>query len=164
MADVGAPFVLYLTTKAIQGGRGRDPRGRDQPLSWGQIAEMRDYGATIGAHTHSHPDMRNLSADQVEKELALSDSLIQQRLDVRPEHFCYPYGFWSQQADGPVRNRYRTATLGGGGPLLSETDFHLINRVPVQLSDGRFFFVRKMRTGLVNEERVRRTLSGYRGP
>ena len=164
VAVLGAPFVLYLATKAIQRRSGDDPMGRDRPLSWGQITEMRDHGATIGAHTHSHPDLRNLSTDQVEEELALSDSLIERHLDVKPQHFCYPYGYWSHQADGLVRNRYQTATLGGGDPLLPETDPYLINRVPVQLGDSPFFFVQKMRTGMVTEERVRRVLSGYRGP
>jgi hypothetical protein len=46
-------------------------------------------------------------------ELARSDQLIEARLGVQSEHFCYPYGYWSATAEPAVRGRYRTATLGG---------------------------------------------------
>jgi hypothetical protein len=95
--------------------------------------------------------------------LEISDRLIGERLGISPNHFCYPYGFWSKDADTVVRSRYRSATLGAGPPLTADIDPFLLPRVPVQLADNRFFFVRKMRSGMVSEEWVRRRINGYRG-
>jgi len=99
----------------------------------------------------------------VEVELAESDRLIEQRLGIKSEHFCYPYGYWSTTAEPAVKGRYRTATLGGGASVGPSTDPYRIHRVPIQLGDGQFFFLRKMKSGMVHEETLRRRVSGYRG-
>ncbi len=159
----GIPFTVYVTTQPIEEGKALTPGGRAEPLTWDQLAEMQASGATIGSHTHTHPDLRSLDRSGIEREMELSDKLIQHRLGTTPVHFCYPYGFWSPDADRHARARYKTATLGAGPPFTGGTDLLKIPRVPVQLGDGKGFFVRKMKSGLVNEERVRRRLNGYRG-
>lgn len=160
-ADV--PYLVYLTTGPIETGQGVDAEGRDQPLTWDQVAEMAAGGATIGAHTHTHPDLRHLTTMQAEEELETSDNLIEQRLGMAPEHFCYPYGYWSEAAHPVVAARYRTATLGAGPPVAGATDPHKIHRVPIQLADSPFFFTRKLTSGMTAEEAVRRRIVGYRG-
>ena len=161
---LGLPFTVYVTTGPVESGTPSFPGGAADPVSWPQLAEMAEYGATIGAHTHTHPDLRSLTAGEIETDLARSDELLTERLGIEPEHFCYPYGFWSAASDSVVRSRYRSATLGAGSPVTTSTDPFLIHRVPVQLSDSPLFFARKMKSGLKLEERVRRMLNGYRGP
>ncbi len=85
-------------------------------------------------------------------------------MGIVPKHFAYPWGYWSPAAHDHVRARYETATLGTGAPVDADTDPLLINRVAVQLSDGVFFFKRKMRRGLRLEDLVRRRLTRYDGP
>jgi peptidoglycan/xylan/chitin deacetylase (PgdA/CDA1 family) len=163
LAAMSVPFVVYVTTEPVDSGRAMTPGGQAEPLTWDQIFEMADAGATIGSHTHTHPDLRETTADVVESELAESDRLIEKRLGIEPEHFCYPYGYWSSTAEPLIRDRYRTATLGGGPPVLPDTDRHRLHRVPIQLNDGKFFFIRKMRSGMVLEEKLRKRLAGYPG-
>lgn len=163
LRSAGVPFLVYVTTGPVEAGHGVDPEGRDHPISWPQLAEMAAAGATIGSHTHTHPDLRLLEGDQIDEELARSDRLIEERLGVASEHFCYPYGYWSETAHGFVKERYRTATLGSGPPVTAMTDPHLIHRIPVQLGDGKLFFRRKMKSGMVYEDRVRRRVAGYEG-
>lgn len=163
LSSAGVPYTLYVTTQPVETGVASTPGGRAEPLTWDQLTHMAGMGATIGSHTHSHPDLRAIPAAAVEEELAESDGLIEDHLGLRPEHFCYPYGYWSETAEPAVRERYRTATLGGGPPVTERTDPHRIHRVPIQLSDSRFFFVRKMQSGMVFEERLRRRISGYQG-
>ncbi len=161
----GLPFLLYLTTHPVESGEPLTPGGRADPLTWGQIEEMATSGLmTVGAHTHRHPDLRHLDADRIVEELDTSNELIRRRLGVEPHHFAYPWGYWSEQADAAVRSRYETATLGSGAPITARTDPVLINRVPVQLGDGVFFFTRKMQSGLRLEDKVRRRITGYVGP
>ena len=161
----GLPFVLYLTTHPVETGEALFPGGGAEPVTWAHVDEMLASGLmTLGAHTHTHLDLRTASTDEVEDELGRSDDIIRARTSITPIHFAYPWGYWSRAADGPVRARYATATLGSGPAITSGTDPLLLNRVPVQLGDGVFFFKRKMKTGLRLEDKVRRRLVGYRGP
>ena len=49
-----------------------------------------EEGHTVGNHTFSHPNMRNLGADEARREVAETHALIQQFAD--PEFFRFPYG------------------------------------------------------------------------
>lgn len=163
LATAGVPFLVYVTTEPVETQVATVPGGGAEPLTWTQLEEMAARGATIGSHTHTHLDLRAASPHQIDEELATSDELIKRRIGISSEHFCYPYGYWSKSADSAVRGRYKTATLGAGAPISVATDRYLVPRIPVQLSDGYFFFVRKMKSGMVYEENVRRRLSGYEG-
>ncbi len=163
LRSLGVPFTVYVTTGPVESGVGTIEGGGAEPPSWEQLEEMASHGATIGSHTHTHPDLRHETAERISRELAESDDLIEARLGIRSRHFCYPYGYWAPEADRLVRARYETATLGAGAPVTPDTDPYLIPRIPVQLSDGHFFFVRKMESGMIHEEWVRRKVSGYRG-
>lgn len=161
----GMPFVLYLTTAPVETRKPLLDGGGAEPLTWDQIETMAASGLmTLGAHTHHHLDFRTIGTEQVVDELETSNTLIKTRMGVDAEHFAYPWGYWSEAAAAPVAARYRTATLGSGAPVTSDRDLLLLNRVPVQLSDGVFYFVRKMRSGMRFEDVVRRRLTGYQGP
>ncbi len=165
LRDLGLPFTLFLTTHPIETATPLYRDDRSTPLSWSQVEEMMASGlVTIGGHTHRHPDLRNLTADAVESELAEADEVIERRLGFRPRHFAYPWGYWSEEADRVVRRRYETAVLGRPGPLRDDTDRHLVPRIPVQAADGTAFFGPRVRGGLTLEDRVRSRVTGYRGP
>lgn len=164
LRELGLPFALYITTNPVETRVGLGST-QAAPLTWDQIGDMASSGLmTLGVHTHTHPDLRLLEASVIALELGASDELIKRRLGVRPRHFAYPWGYWSGQADPLVRQRYETAVLGGGSAINAETDPFLLHRLPIQLSDGLFFFRRKLHGGLRLEESARRWVSGYRGP
>lgn len=153
------PFTIYLTTNVVGLG---DAAGT---LGWSEVNEMADSGlVTIGAHTHSHPDMRDLTALESELELERSNDLIEMHTGVLPKHFAYPFGFWSESSERAVRKHYDTAVLGAGPPITKTTDLHRLSRLPVQLSDGFFMFTRKIQRGMRLEEAVRRRMKGYQNP
>ncbi len=159
------PFTLYVSTEHVETGVPLNAETGAPPLTWDQIREMLDSGLmTLGAHTHSHPDLRNIDPDDIETELRTSDELIEQRTGVKPIHFAYPWGYWSGAAEQLVAERYQSAVLGS--PFSAKHEFHplLVHRYPVQLSDGRRFFEARLRGGMLLEERIRRRLRGYEGP
>lgn len=159
----GIPFTLYLTSGHIETGEPLHPG--DRPLNWDQVGEMLDTGlVTLGAHTHTHPDLRGMQVGQVEEEVGESNRLIELRTGQVPEHFAYPKGYWDEGAETVLRRSYRTAVLGAGSPVRKATDPHRIGRVPVQASDGQFFFRRKMSRGMRLEERMRSLVKGYQNP
>jgi peptidoglycan/xylan/chitin deacetylase (PgdA/CDA1 family) len=159
LLDRGWKFTLYLTSQMIDSG---DHEGT---LNWDQVNRMQETGLlTIGAHTHTHPDLRELSTAQVEEEVGVSNVKIEQSTGVRPEHFAYTKGYWSSVAEPVIRREYRTATLGAGPPIRNDSDPHRLSRVPVQRSDGLFFFKRKVARGMRLEEWTRSRLKGYENP
>ena len=159
------PFTLYLTTSPIENaGLASDATG-PRALTWEQIAEMRDSGlATIANHTHTHPDLRSLPPEDIVKEVDTANRLIARRLGIEPAHFAYPKGWWSARAELILRERFSTAVLGEGPPITPADDPLRLHRVAVQKSDGMRYFKRKLSTGLVLEERLRRTVRQYDGP
>lgn len=159
------PFTLYLTTGPIDTGAPLGGVADAPPLDWGQVDAMLASGlVTIGAHTHTHPDLRSLATGEIERELATSDDLIERRTGVRPRHFTYPWGHWTKEAHALVAQRYDSATVGLRLDRQVSPDRFVLPRFPVQLSDGFRFFPARLRGGLLAEEWVRRRLRGYAGP
>lgn len=160
MVETGSPFTLYITSGLVE-----DLDSGSDMLTWDHINQMQSSGLmTIGAHTHTHPDLRDLTADQVHEEVGTSNAIIESETGVRPRHFAYPKGYWSDTAEPVLRATYQSAVLGAGEPFTSETDPYRICRVPVQLSDGSWLFRRKLDKGMRLEEKMRSRLKGYENP
>ena len=158
------PFTLYLTSGPIESPI-EFSNWPGTPIAWSQVREMVESGlATVGAHTHSHPDLRQVSKDAAADELDRSNGLIAERVGVVPKHFTYPKGWWAVQAHDAVCARYLTATLGSGQGITEFSDLHALNRLPIQRSDTKTLFSRKARTGSRVEDSVRRFVNAYKGP
>lgn len=50
----GYPFTMFIYTEGVQGGH----FGGGQAITWEQLAEMRDAGIDIEAHSKTHQDLR----------------------------------------------------------------------------------------------------------
>jgi peptidoglycan/xylan/chitin deacetylase (PgdA/CDA1 family) len=163
LLDRKLPFLVYLTTRPVETGQ---PLSNPEalPLNWDQVQDMLLSGLmTAAAHTHSHPDLRRLDRGGIEREVHESDLLFELRLSVRPSHFAYPWGYWSEPADAVIRARYKTAALGGVTTTNPFIDPHLVPRIPVQRSDGSRLFAVKMHGAFRAEEHLRRKVRGYSG-
>ncbi len=69
----------------------------------------------------------------------------------------------SPEVEPLVRERYRSAALGGNRPNPpGRTDVHRLARTAVQVSDGSEFFVRKANGGMVLEDTIRRAMNRVR--
>lgn len=158
------PFTAYLTSGPIE-SPGDFPDWPGEPMTWDEARELHESGLmTLGAHTHTHPDLRHLDAEAVAGEITVSNRLIEERLGSAPRHFTYPKGWWSETADAVVRRTYATATLGMGSGIGADSDLHTLNRVAVVGSDSFWAFRRKMIRGGRAESRIRRLRHGYVGP
>jgi peptidoglycan/xylan/chitin deacetylase (PgdA/CDA1 family) len=59
------------------------------------LAGIRDWlagGMRIGSHTLSHPHLSRIDRTQMQREVAASKSVLEDRLGIAVDHFCYPYG------------------------------------------------------------------------
>src|SRR3954454_3314745 len=54
MKKYGYPFTMFIYTEGVRGGA----LGGGEAITWEQLAEMRDSGVDIEAHSATHQDMR----------------------------------------------------------------------------------------------------------
>ena len=107
------PAHVFVITKWVGG----DNRWPGQPanaapfdlMDWKQLEAIQNGGFRIEAHTATHPDLRTLSAAEIEDEMEEADATIESRLGRRPEYFAYPYGHHDERSRGLARKRYRGA-------------------------------------------------------
>jgi len=60
-------------------------------MTWDQVRGMRKAGHTIGAHTLSHPNVAQVSAEAARAEIAGSKTRLEQEIGEPVEHFSYPH-------------------------------------------------------------------------
>jgi peptidoglycan/xylan/chitin deacetylase (PgdA/CDA1 family) len=62
-------------------------------LSWEEIIKLdRHPLITIGAHTHSHPNLKQLPEEEAYSEMMLSKNKLEEQLGHSVDHFSYPFG------------------------------------------------------------------------
>jgi peptidoglycan/xylan/chitin deacetylase (PgdA/CDA1 family) len=102
-------------------------------LSWPQIREMRSAGIFFGSHTLSHPVLSMLDAEDVERELRESKSILEARLGEPVLDFAFPFG--RPEDYGPIahaevaRCGYRSAVTTTWGINMPGADMHALRRV-----------------------------------
>ena len=62
-------------------------------LGWEEVRALASLGIEIGSHSLTHPELASLPAVAVQKELAESKRLIEDRLGAPVRSFAYPYAF-----------------------------------------------------------------------
>ncbi|MBR3632692.1 MAG: polysaccharide deacetylase family protein [Elusimicrobiaceae bacterium] len=79
------PAIIFLITDLI----GKDPLY----ITWDQARQMQQSGLVeFGSHTASHARLRQLSDEEILKELQESKKKIERELGVACRAFCYPFG------------------------------------------------------------------------
>jgi len=66
-------------------------------LTWEEMRQMqRREGFSFGGHTHTHPNLAHLSADEIAVELRQCARILEEQLGVAPRAFAYPFGAYHQ--------------------------------------------------------------------
>ena len=106
MQKFGYPLTLFIYTEGIKPGR----YSGGESMSWEQLAEMRDAGVDIQAHSETHQDLRKPPYDRatrhrlsqseyepwLENEVGGSKQIIEQKLGVKVNCFAVPYGYYNE--------------------------------------------------------------------
>jgi len=150
------PAILFVTTGFVE-ERITYPLAQVQlearPVTWDMLGHMHQSGLiTLGAHTHTHPNLVKVSTRQVNDELTRPIQLFQTRLGLPLKHFAYPRALWDERTEILIKQHYSSAVIGEGKKATADqcTPYR-IPRVPVRVSDGWFFFRAKLR-GLLEAE------------
>lgn len=85
-------------------------------LTWNEILEMKKAGMSFGSHTLTHPDLRNLTNANLEKEMNESKEILEQKLGREITDFCYPSGKYNDEIMKIVQSDgYKTAVTTDSG-------------------------------------------------
>jgi peptidoglycan/xylan/chitin deacetylase (PgdA/CDA1 family) len=100
-------------------------------MSWQEIGEFaRDPLVTIGAHTMSHCNLAHATAENAEREMAMSRSVIQSKLSLPADHLAYPYGDRNAATarDFAIAAKvgFKTAVTTRPGMIFAENAEHLM--------------------------------------
>lgn len=76
---------------------------RKHSLTWEEVKEMDAAGMTIGSHTITHPFLKNLSHDEIKKEIFDSKKILEKELGKPVVHFASPFGDTSPEIVNLIR-------------------------------------------------------------
>jgi peptidoglycan/xylan/chitin deacetylase (PgdA/CDA1 family) len=94
----GFTATVFVTTGWIaDAGRHAAGRRPGRMLSWSQIRETLAAGVEIGAHSHAHPQLDQISLTRLRDELATSKSLLEDGLGTAVPSLAYPFGYSNQR-------------------------------------------------------------------
>jgi peptidoglycan/xylan/chitin deacetylase (PgdA/CDA1 family) len=136
-------------TEAVEQAAGASVSGsaRERPLfmRWDDVRQLHALGHTIGAHTHSHPILSQISLEQQEQELRLCNDAIARELGTTPTLLAYPNGkqwtFSQQTKDVARRMGYSAAfSFYGGHNEPDSFDAYDLRRVWVSPTESRDLF------------------------
>jgi peptidoglycan/xylan/chitin deacetylase (PgdA/CDA1 family) len=96
--------TVFLTSGWVSDA-GKDAAGRplDRMLSWNQAREAAECGVEIGGHSHSHPQLDQLSDHDLRQELRRNKALLEDRIGRPVATMAYPYGYSSARVRREVR-------------------------------------------------------------
>lgn len=124
--------TVYVHTKAIQEGYYTYPgMSTAKMISVDQLKNILDI-FEVGSHTVSHPDLTQVSELDFIKELKDSKKFLEESLNVRIKHFCYPFGKVPKKYKEALKSEsYETATTLKNGLIYKnkEIDFYLLPRI-----------------------------------
>lgn len=88
--------TIFVTTGFVEGDVDIAKKDRTysglKPLTWGQITEMKEWGVSFGAHTHTHPILTQVSLKSAEDEIIKSKDILESRLKAPVALFAFPLG------------------------------------------------------------------------
>ena len=145
----GYSATVFLPTGYI-GDRPMQFKYRDC-LTWSEVRELQKHGVVFGSHTVSHPQLRELSAEAVEKEIVRSKLTIEDKTGCAVKSFAYPFAF--PQTDRGFIRQLRESLLKAGyengvctivGRACRRSDRLFLERLPINSLDDRRLFAAKL--------------------
>jgi peptidoglycan/xylan/chitin deacetylase (PgdA/CDA1 family) len=149
MKKFGYPFTMFIYTEGVRGGH----FGGGEAVTWEQLAEMRDAGIDIQAHTETHQDLRKpydkvakkrLSPPEYEQwlqnEIGRCKETLEQRLGIKVNCFAVPYGFYNQHIkEVAQRAGYEGVFTVYGQPITYRSSMDSLGRYLIEGNKPKVF-------------------------
>src|SRR5436305_2924016 len=157
MKKFGYPFTMFIYTEGVRGGS----LGGGEAITWEQLADMRDNGIDIEAHTATHQDLREghnimLAAPGVKKtrtkltgpayeqwvhnEVVGCKELLEQRLGIKVNCFAVPFGNYNEHVKELARNAgYEAMFTVYGQPITFTSPMDALGRYAIEANKPKVF-------------------------
>src|SRR5258707_508377 len=157
MKKFGYPFTLFIYTEGVRGCS----LGGGEAITWEQLADMRDNGVDIQAHTATHQDLREghnitviepggkrgrkklTGADYekwVQNEVVGCKDLLEQRLGIKVNCFAVPFGNYNEHVKELARNAgYEAMFTVYGHPITFTYPMDAIVRYAIEANKPKDF-------------------------
>src|SRR5437773_9682295 len=157
MKKYGYPFTMFIYTEGVRGGS----LGGGGAITWEQLADMRDNGVDIEAHSATHQDLREghtitlaspggkktrtkLTGAQYEQwmqnEVVGSKQLLEQRLGIKINCFAVPFGNYNEHVKEIARNAgYEAMFTVYGQPITFTSPMDSIGRYAIEANKPKVF-------------------------
>jgi len=120
-------------------------------MTWEEVRALHHQGIAFGSHTHSHPQLIDLSAEEIEREIEQSKEAIENRLGSHVRAFAYPYKFpersmtfISSLRNILARQGFTFSVCTRIGTTAIEDGSHFLKRLPINSGDDNRFFLAKL--------------------
>ena len=156
MKKFGYTFTMFIYTEGVRGGG----FGGGEAITWEQLADMRDNGIDIEAHSATHQDLREghpvtviengkrtrkkLTGPDYEKwiqnEVVGCKQLLEQRLGIKVNCFAVPYGFYNEHVKEIARNDgYEAMFTVYGQPITWTSPMDSLGRYAIEATKPKVF-------------------------
>ena len=157
MKKYGYPFTMFIYTEGVRGGS----LGGGGAITWEQLADMRDNGVDIEAHSATHQDLREghtitlvgsggkktrtkLTGAQYEQwmqnEVVGCKQLLEQRLGIKINCFAVPFGNYNEHVKEIARNAgYEAMFTVYGQPITFTSPLDSIGRYAIEANKPKVF-------------------------
>ncbi|TLS43527.1 polysaccharide deacetylase family protein [Streptomyces montanus] len=136
LAKHGFASTLFVSTGWLRGTYDTGG-GLDTMLDWDQVRELADEGVEIGGHSHTHPQLDQLTDDTLRFELTRCREIVADELGSAPVSFAYPYGYSSRRVREAVREAGYGQALAVGNALARRRQGpYALQRVTVHRNTG----------------------------
>jgi peptidoglycan/xylan/chitin deacetylase (PgdA/CDA1 family) len=157
MKKYGYPFTMFIYTEGVRGGS----LGGGEAITWEQLADMRDSGVDIEAHSATHQDLREghtimlagpggkrtrtkLTGPQyeqwVQNEVVGSKQLLEQRLGIKVNCFAVPFGNYNEHVKEIARKAgYEAMFTVYGQPITFTSPLDSVGRYAIEANKPKVF-------------------------
>ena len=116
------PVTLFVNTSTIH-------KNNKNYLNWDQIRELKAEGVSIGAHSHSHYHMSDLTIEEVRNEIEISNNIFLRELGEIPSLFAFPYGETNEEIINVLKEYKFKVAFGQHSGVINETsNFYYLPR------------------------------------
>ena len=107
------PVTLFVTTGTISNNQ--------KYINWDQIRKLKEEGVVIGAHSHTHAHMPDISIEEVRDEIETSNKIFLKELGEIPTLFAFPYGETTDEIIELVKEFKFKVAFGQHSGIINET-------------------------------------------
>jgi peptidoglycan/xylan/chitin deacetylase (PgdA/CDA1 family) len=157
MKKFGYTFTMFIYTEGVAGGS----LGGGQAITWEMLADMRDNGIDIEAHTATHQDLREghtimvmepgnkrtkkkLTGAEYEQwmqnEVVGAKQLLEQRLGIKINCFAVPFGNYNDHVKEIAHNAgYEAMFTVYGQPITFTSPMNALGRYAIEANKPKVF-------------------------